>query len=230
MTPLLQATRITKTFTLHTQGGIQLPVLTDVSLQVFSEECVSLSGPSGSGKSTLMRCLIANYRVDSGSIWVQHQSQRVDLTCADSNQLLAIRLHTIGYVSQFLRVIPRVPTLDVVIEPLLDQGVDRAAAEVRAQDLLSQLNISERLWSVSPTTFSGGEKQRINIARTLLMNTPILLLDEPTAALDPVNRDIVIRLIQQRQASGCAVIGIFHDQDVKQQLCNREFVFGVKSL
>ncbi len=226
MIPLLQADHLIKSFTLHTQGGIQLPVLAGVSLHVFPHECISLSGPSGSGKSTFMRCLVANYRVDSGAIWVLHRSRWVDLTQANSNEILAIRTHTIGYASQFLRVIPRVSALEVVMEPLLDQGVNRTEAQTRAQAILNQLNITPQLWSISPTTFSGGEKQRINLARTLLLNTPILLLDEPTSALDPLNRQIVIDLIQQRKAAGCAVIGIFHDQDVKQQICNRELNFG----
>ncbi len=223
-TPLLKAENLHKSFTLYTQGGIRLPVLEDVSLQVYPGECVGLAGASGSGKSTLMRCLYANYRVDQGSIWVQHLSHWVNLVQADPGELLAIRSQTIGYVSQFLRVIPRVPALDIVMEPVLEQGQDWVKAKEAACQILRELHVGKHLWSVSPTTFSGGEKQRISIARTLLMQTPILLLDEPTSALDAVNSQVVINLIKARKAAGCAVVGIFHNLEVRQQVCDREFV------
>jgi alpha-D-ribose 1-methylphosphonate 5-triphosphate synthase subunit PhnL len=173
-----------------------------------------------------MRCLYGNYRVDRGSIWVKHEGDWVDLTRTEPHQLLTIRQKTIGYVSQFLRVIPRVAALDVAAEPLLELGIELTEAREKAAQILSRLNLPERLWSVSPTTFSGGEKQRVNIARALLVNYPILLLDEPTSALDATNRQVVIELLQERQASGCAMIGIFHDEEVLAQVCNRQLIFG----
>jgi alpha-D-ribose 1-methylphosphonate 5-triphosphate synthase subunit PhnL len=164
--------------------------------------------------------------VDSGSIWVKHGGDWVDLTRTEPHQLLAIRQTTIGYVSQFLRVIPRVPALDVAAEPLLELGMELNEAREKAAQMFARLNLPERLWSVSPTTFSGGEKQRVNIARALLVNYPILLLDEPTSALDATNASVVIDLLQERKAAGCAMIGIFHDDEVLTQVCDRELSFG----
>jgi len=223
---LLKAENLKKGFTLHTQNGIHLSVLSNLSLAVKAGECVALTGASGSGKSTFMRCLYGNYRVDSGSICVKHEGEWMDLTRTEPHQLLAIRQRTIGYVSQFLRVIPRVAALDVAAEPLLELGMELNEAREKAAQMFARLNLPERLWSVSPTTFSGGEKQRVNIARALLVNYPILLLDEPTSALDATNASVVIDLLQERKATGCAMIGIFHDDEVLTQVCNRELSFG----
>jgi len=223
---LLKAENLKKGFTLHTQNGIHLSVLSNLSLAVKAGECVALTGASGSGKSTFMRCLYGNYRVDSGCIWVKHEGEWMDLTRTEPHQLLAIRQRTIGYVSQFLRVIPRVAALDVAAEPLLELGMELNEAREKAAQMFARLNLPERLWSVSPTTFSGGEKQRVNIARALLVNYPILLLDEPTSALDATNASVVIDLLQERKATGCAMIGIFHDDEVLTQVCDRKLSFG----
>ncbi|MGD1863838.1 MAG: phosphonate C-P lyase system protein PhnL [Phormidesmis sp.] len=222
----LSAVEVTKTFTLHNQGNRQLNVLQGVSLTVNKGDCVALQGASGSGKSTFMRSLYANYRVDSGSIWVNHNSDWVDLTQCEPHELIEIRARTIGYVSQFLRVIPRVPALQVAAEPLMELGVESDIAEERVRSLFIRLNLPERLWSLSPTTFSGGEKQRVNIARAFAVDRPILLLDEPTAALDQENREAVIELIEEKKAQGCALVGIFHDHDVKSRVCNQTLTFG----
>jgi alpha-D-ribose 1-methylphosphonate 5-triphosphate synthase subunit PhnL len=223
---LLKADALYKSFTLHTQGGVRLSVLEGISFEIKVGECVALTGASGSGKSTFMRCLYGNYRVDSGAIWVKHEGKWVDLTRTESHQLLNIRQRTIGYVSQFLRVIPRVAALDVAAEPLLELGIELAEAREKAAQMFARLNLPERLWSVSPTTFSGGEKQRVNIARALLVNYPIFLLDEPTSALDATNRQVVIDLLQERKAAGCAMIGIFHDDEVLTKVCDRQLIFG----
>lgn len=210
-----------KTFTLHTQGGIQLPVLRGVDLAVYPGECVALTDPSGSGKSTLLRAVYANYRPQRGRIVVSHDGRPVDMVVAAPRELLAVRRRTIGYVSQFLRVIPRVPTLEVVIDPLRAFGVDRDTALTRGRALLARLRIPERLWSLSPVTFSGGEQQRVNIARGLAARRPILLLDEPTAALDDMNRATVVELIEARKREGAAVLGIFHDADIRERVADR---------
>jgi alpha-D-ribose 1-methylphosphonate 5-triphosphate synthase subunit PhnL len=224
-TTQLQAENLTKTFILHTQGGIKLPVLEKVSLAINAGECVALLGPSGSGKSTFMRSLYANYRIDAGAIWVKHQGHWVNLPQLSPRQLLDVRQHTIGYVSQFLRVIPRVSALEVAAEPLMDLGVDPKIAQDKIRYLFSQLNLPERLWHLSPTTFSGGEKQRVNIARAFSVNYPILLLDEPTSALDAANREVVMQLIEARKAQGCAMVGIFHDDEVRERVCDRALAF-----
>ncbi|NEZ56092.1 phosphonate C-P lyase system protein PhnL [Adonisia turfae] len=225
-TALLQADRLHKSFVLHHQGSVNLPVLEGVSLTVNPGECVALQGASGSGKSTFMRSLYANYRVDSGSIWVKHQGEWVDLPQLEAHKLIEVRQYTLGYVSQFLRVIPRVPALEVAAEPLMELGLDTDKAKDKVRDLFSRLNLPERLWELSPTTFSGGEKQRVNIARAFSMDYPILLLDEPTSALDAANRDVVMRLIEERKAQGCAMVGIFHDDEVRERVCDRTLLFG----
>ncbi len=212
---------VRKTFTLHTQGGIQLHVLRGVDLVVHPGECVVLTDPSGSGKSTLLRSIYANYRPQSGRILVAHDRDRVDMVSAEPRELLAVRRRTIGYVSQFLRVIPRVPALEVVIEPLRAVGVPREAALERGRTLLTRLGIPERLWSLSPVTFSGGEQQRVNLARGFVADFPILLLDEPTASLDAASRAIVVDLIREARERRAAIVGTFHDTEVREAVATR---------
>ncbi len=225
---VLNAENLYKSFVVHHQGGIQLPVLQGVSLRVKAGECVALTGSSGSGKSTFMRSLYGNYRIDRGSIWLKHENTWVDLPQLKPHELIEVRQKTIGYVSQFLRVIPRVSTLDVAAEPLIELGVATETAYAKVKELLSRLHLPERLWQLSPTSFSGGEKQRVNIARAFSVNYPILLLDEPTSALDAANRDTVVQLIAERKAIGCAMIGIFHDDEVRDRVCNRNLTFGTQ--
>ncbi len=224
---LLYASEVCKSFTLHNQGGIKLPVLENVSLEVKAGECVALTGVSGSGKSTLMKALYGNYGINAGEIWVKHNNHWVDLAQLQPHQVIEVRQKTIGYVSQFLRVIPRVSALDVAAEPLLELriGIDPAYSKIK--ELFSLLNLPERLWRLSPTTFSGGEKQRVNITRALAVDYPIFLLDEPTSALDAKNRQVVVELLEDKKQQGCALIGIFHDEEVRDKLCTRELVFGV---
>lgn len=223
---LLRAINLHKSFVLYPQGGVHLPVLEGVSLTVKAGECVALVGSSGSGKSTFMRSLYGNYRVDSGSIWVKHEGYWVDLPQLQPHELIEVRQKTIGYVSQFLRVIPRVSALDVAAEPLMELGVDAEVAYARVKELFHRLHVPERLWSLSPTTFSGGEKQRVNITRAFSVDYPILLLDEPTSALDAINREVVMQMIEERKQAGCALIGIFHDDEVRDRVCNRNLTFA----
>jgi alpha-D-ribose 1-methylphosphonate 5-triphosphate synthase subunit PhnL len=210
-----------KSFTLHTQGGVRLHVLRGVSLDVHSGECVVLRDPSGTGKSTLLRSIYANYKPQAGSILVRHGGELVDMASAEARQVLAVRRSTMGYVSQFLRVIPRVPALDVVTEPLRALGVPREEARERARRLLARLGIPERLWSLSPVTFSGGEQQRINVARGFIADYPILLLDEPTASLDAVSRRAVVDLILEARGRGAAIVGTFHEVEVRSAVATR---------
>jgi alpha-D-ribose 1-methylphosphonate 5-triphosphate synthase subunit PhnL len=221
--PILRVENLAKTFILHTQGGVQLPVFEHVNFTVSPGECVVLSGPSGSGKSTLLRSLFANYLPDAGHIWVTHQGGGVDMVHAEPREILAVRRETMGYVSQFLRVIPRVPTLEIVAEPLLAQGIPRDEAEARAKALLARLALPERLWSAPPATFSGGEQQRVNIARSFIRAFPILLLDEPTASLDQANRETVVALITEARDAGTAIVAICHDAPVRDAIATRLF-------
>jgi len=223
---MLQMKNVSKRFTLHHQNGAELPVLHNVHLHVDAGECVVLDGPSGMGKSTLLKLVYANYRATSGQIEVHQSDGRVlELTRATPRELVRMRRDTVGYVSQFLRVIPRVSALDVVAEPLMDDAEDKpqaiAAAREKARTWLTRLRIPERLWTLPPATFSGGEQQRINIARNMIKPRGILLLDEPTASLDAANTQTVIELIQEAVARGAAVMGIFHDAHVGQAVATR---------
>lgn len=223
MTTMISVTGLSKNFVLHTQGGMVIPVFDNLSLDVNAGECVCLHGPSGSGKSTLLRSLYANYKPSSGVIQVAHDGDWVDLTKAEPHKILEIRRQTVGYVSQFLRVIPRVAALDVVAEPAKLVGHSAETAEDKAKGLLARLNIPERLWSIAPATFSGGEQQRVNIARGFVRDYPVLLLDEPTASLDSANRQVVIALILEAKARGTAIVGIFHDAEVREAVADRLF-------
>ena len=201
---------------MHNQGSAVIPVMERVNLRVNAGECVGLVGASGAGKSTLMRLIYGNYLAASGRVMVGD----LDVAQAEPRQIIALRRETLGYVSQFLRVVPRVPALDVVAEPLLAVGTPQDQARDKAASLLAELNIPERLWSLSPTTFSGGEQQRVNIARGFAYDYPALLLDEPTASLDAQNRATVLRLIEGAKARGAAIIGIFHDEAARDQVCD----------
>ncbi len=212
-----------KSFTLHLQGGTRIPVLEGIELDVAPGECVALAGPSGAGKSTLMRLLYGNYGAGAGRILIRHRGAEVDLAAADARLVREVRRETLGYVSQFLRVIPRVPTLDIVAEPLTARGVAPEQARARAGELLAGLNLPSRLHGLPPATFSGGEQQRVNLARGFAPGYPVLLLDEPTASLDAGNRAVVIGLIAAAKAAGTAVIGIFHDTEVRDQVADRLF-------
>ena len=220
-TPMIEVRGLRKLFTLHNQGGIRLPVLEAVNFDANAGDCLVLAGPSGSGKSTLLRCLYGNYLSTEGSIKVRSGAQWTDIAQACEQQILALRRDTVAYVSQFLRVIPRVSTLDVVAEPLRQRGADAESARARAAELLARLNVPGRLWNLAPATFSGGEQQRVNIARGLIGGHPILLLDEPTASLDADNRAVVIDLIHEAKADGRCLIGIFHDEAARDEVATR---------
>ncbi|MGR5177175.1 phosphonate C-P lyase system protein PhnL [Vibrio parahaemolyticus] len=212
---------VSKTFVLHNQNGINLDVLSNANFSVASGECVVLNGRSGSGKSTLLRALYANYLVDTGDIEVEHQGLWVNIAKAQPREIINIRKHTIGWVSQFLRVIPRISALEVVMQPMLEMGGCRHKAEQKAKTLLSRLNVPEHLWNLAPATFSGGEQQRVNIARGFIVDYPILLLDEPTASLDATNSAVVVNLIQEAKDRGAAIVGIFHDEATRDQVADR---------
>jgi alpha-D-ribose 1-methylphosphonate 5-triphosphate synthase subunit PhnL len=223
--PAVQIRDLAKTFILHNQGGAELAVLRRVTFDVHPGECVALDGPSGAGKSTLLKCIYANYRATEGTIVVSDGKQALEVTIAASRAQLMMRKTTVGYVSQFLRAIPRVPSLDIVAEPLMDgaEGDPERLADARrtAETLLLRLRIPVRLWSVPPATFSGGEQQRINIAKGLIRPRPVLLLDEPTASLDADNRITVTAMINEARKAGAAIIGIFHDQRVRESVATR---------
>ncbi|MBX3582376.1 MAG: phosphonate C-P lyase system protein PhnL [Rhizobiaceae bacterium] len=218
-TPIV-VSEVSKSFTMHLRDGIRLPVVENVSFAIRAGQCAVLGGPSGVGKSSILKMLYGNYAVDAGQIIVSHRGQLVDLATATPRTVLAVRRDTIGYVSQFLRTVPRVSALDVVAEPLVSLGEPRETAQARAGELLARLNLPERLWSLPPATFSGGEQQRVNIARGFITPHPVLLLDEPTASLDASNREVVVEMIAGKKRDGVALLGIFHDADVREAVAD----------
>ncbi|MBZ8132026.1 phosphonate C-P lyase system protein PhnL [Afifella sp. IM 167] len=223
MQPRLAVSGLSKSFTMHLRGGIHIPVLSEASFEVYPGECVALGGPSGAGKSSILKMVYGNYAADAGSIVIaRKEGGPVDIAIADPRMVLSIRRSDLGYVSQFLRVVPRVAARDLVAEPLVERGAGREEALDKADALLHRLNLPERLWHLPPATFSGGEQQRVNIARGFIAGHPLLLLDEPTASLDAANRDVVISLIAEGKAAGTSFLGIFHDAPTRGRVAERE--------
>ena len=223
MTALIETKDLSKTFTLHGRGGLKLPVFDGIDLSVRPGECLALTGHSGSGKSSLLRCLYGNYGATRGDVRIRHQGAWLSLASAAPREVFEVRRRTLGYVSQFLRVIPRVSTLDIVADPLRRLGVAPEDARAQAAQWLTRLNLHEHLWHLPPATFSGGEQQRVNIAHGMITTPPVLLLDEPTASLDADNRRVVVELIRAARAQGSAVVGIFHDDEVREAVATRCF-------
>jgi alpha-D-ribose 1-methylphosphonate 5-triphosphate synthase subunit PhnL len=221
--PLIHIQGLAKTFVLHNQSGVQVPVFAELDLAVSAGECVVLAGDSGVGKSTLLRSIFGNYLPTEGSVHVRHDGEMVNIVGAAPALVRDVRTRTMGYVSQFLRVIPRIATIDLVMEPLLETGVSAPEARARAENVLGSLRLPRGHWDLPPATFSGGEQQRVNIARAMVRNYPIVLLDEPTASLDPANRAIVVDFMKEALARGAAMIGIFHDEDVRDRVATRLF-------
>lgn len=226
MQPLLVISRLSKAFQLHQQGGIRIPVFEDFDAVVMPGETVAVTGASGRGKSSLLKLIYGTYRANSGSIRIRHDGEWSDIITAAPREILALRRGVVGFVTQFLRVIPRVPAEIVVAEPLIERGVDPGLALERARMLLDRLNIPQRLWHLSPMTFSGGEQQRVNIARGFAARFPLLLLDEPTASLDAENRKRVLQLVDEARNDGSAVVAVFHDDAERHRACSREVAIG----
>jgi alpha-D-ribose 1-methylphosphonate 5-triphosphate synthase subunit PhnL len=226
MAQVLKIESLSKSFVLHQQSGVEIPVFEALSAEIEAGEAVAVTGASGRGKSSLLKLIYGTYRANSGSIRVLSGGEWTDVVAALPREVLALRREAIGYVTQFLRVIPRVPAVRIVAEPLLDRGVAEDVALARAQSLLARLSIPERLWHLSPMTFSGGEQQRVNIARGFAAHFPVLLLDEPTASLDAENRRRVLELIAEARNQGSAVIGVFHDEQERRLACMREIPLG----
>jgi alpha-D-ribose 1-methylphosphonate 5-triphosphate synthase subunit PhnL len=220
MSAVLELHDARKSFTMHLQGGLRLPVVAGVDFSVGAGQCVILAGPSGAGKSSILKMIFGNYRCDGGQVLVRHGGATIDVAGAEPRRILGLRRTVMGYVSQFLRAVPRVPALDVVAEPLIAEPASRDEARGQAAALLHRLAIPERLWQVPPVTFSGGEQQRVNIARGFLPERPLLLLDEPTASLDAANRATVVELIAEKKRRGAAIVAIVHDDEVRRAIAD----------
>jgi alpha-D-ribose 1-methylphosphonate 5-triphosphate synthase subunit PhnL len=222
MEPLLQVENLSKTFILHTQGGKRIEALENISFNLVEGEILGLAGKSGAGKSSLMKCLYRTYVPTRGRIlFRENGTGYTDLAAASEHEILQIRRQALRYCSQFLQVIPRVPATEVVAESLLSIGVGRAEALVEAEKLLKTLQLPRDLWDAYPATFSGGEQQRINMARALISRARLLLVDEPTASLDAASKEIMIQMLLNMKSSGIAIILISHDEQTLARLADR---------
>lgn len=231
METILEIKQLSKQFTLYTQNNAVLDVLKDINIHVDAGEIVALCGPSGAGKSSLLKAVYGTYRVNGGLINILDDQSMINLVKADPRQIIDLRKRTIGYVSQFLRVIPRVATIDIVANAAIELGVEERVAQSRAVELLEKLRIDKTLHDLSPLKFSGGEQQRVNIARAMSAPRPLMLFDEPTASLDPQNRETVLKMIRNLADEGTAVLGIFHDPKDREILGTRDVIMqNVKEL
>jgi alpha-D-ribose 1-methylphosphonate 5-triphosphate synthase subunit PhnL len=221
MSEVLRIRGLTKRFRLHLQGHAEISVFSGFDLTLAKGEVLAVTGPSGMGKSSLLKLIYGTYRADAGEIAVRQDNDWTNVVGAEPRIVLDMRRCTVGYVTQFLRVIPRVPAIDIVAEPLLERGIDAKLAKERAAELLARLMIPERLWQLSPVTFSGGEQQRVNIARGFAAPFPIMLLDEPTASLDEESRRRVLSLIADARDDGSAIIAIFHNAGERREVATR---------
>ncbi|AJF08029.1 phosphonate C-P lyase system protein PhnL [Geoalkalibacter subterraneus] len=219
--PILRIENYSKHFDLHEQDK-QIPSSDNVSLNVYSGRLTALVGPTGAGKSTVLKGVYRTYLPSSGRLLYRDATHHlIDLAQADEHQILALRKTEISFVTQFLHALPRQATEDVVAQPLFQRGVDREEARGRARTLLAAMNLPERLWGISPATFSGGEKQRVNLARGLIAKPRLLLLDEPTASLDKKTSERVVCLIEQLKDEGTAILAIFHHPELITRMADQ---------
>jgi alpha-D-ribose 1-methylphosphonate 5-triphosphate synthase subunit PhnL len=221
---ILTVDNLSKTFAMHVLGETRVIGLDDISFAVDEGEFLGVVGRSGSGKSSLLKCLYRTYEPTGGQARYESRNGPVDLATCPEREVLALRGDEIGYASQFLDEIPRVPAVDVVARPLRESGMAPADARDQATDLLEQLQLPDDLFEAYPATFSGGERQRVNLARAIAPRPRLLLLDEPTSALDPETRAAAIDLLRSYLDDGTTVIGVFHERDVIEELTDRVIV------
>jgi alpha-D-ribose 1-methylphosphonate 5-triphosphate synthase subunit PhnL len=221
---VLSVNGLSKTFDMHVLGDTRVVGLDDVSFDVRDGEFLAIVGESGSGKSSLLKCLYRTYDPTAGEVVYHGPDEDVDLAACPDRTVIDLRGDTIGYTSQFLDEIPRVPAVDVVARPLIEQGTDSEEAREQSRELLDALSVPEQLWGAYPATFSGGERQRVNLAQALAPKPELLLLDEPTSALDPETRQAAIDLLSTYLGSETTVIGVFHNTDVVEAIADRVLV------
>jgi alpha-D-ribose 1-methylphosphonate 5-triphosphate synthase subunit PhnL len=221
MSPILKIEGLEKHFHLHEQDKL-IPSCANVNLEVRAGQLTALVGPTGAGKSSVLKCIYRTYRPSAGRIrFCTADGHEIDLADVSEHRMLELRKREIGFVTQFLHCLPRKVASDVVAEPLLLRNQPRERARAQATDLLAALSIPARLWNVPPTTFSGGEKQRVNLARGLVARPRLLLLDEPTASLDPKTTERVVAILQELKQEGVAMLAIFHQPGLVERLADR---------
>ena len=213
----LEVKNLNKTFTVHTRGSIEVKGFENINLSVKQGEFLSLYGPSGAGKSSILKTLFRTYTTTSGNIiFHKDNGSTIDIANATESEILNLRKSEIGYVSQFLQILPRVSAVDVVSEQLIFKGESQEVARQKAKEMLDYLSIREELFDLSPLTFSGGEQQRVNIAKGIIEPKSLLLLDEPTASLDRTNTMKVVEKLKELKTQGVAMVGIFHDLEAME--------------
>lgn len=226
---MLLVEHLSKTFTLHMLAKKRIQGFTDVSFQVASGQALVLSAPSGFGKSSILKCIFRTYLPSRGHIhYVSASMGEVDLATLDEHRVIRLRRSELSYVTQFLNVLPRVTTVDIVADPLVIQGVSPKEARQTARQFLARLNIPRRLFDAYPATFSGGEQQRVNIARAVIGKPRLLLLDEPTASLDPAATTVVLEMLHELKAQGTAMVAVFHDREVAERIADNFFHLSSK--
>ena len=218
----LKVKDLNKTFKVHTRGGIEVKGFENISLEVNEGEFLSLYGPSGAGKSSILKTLFRTYTTTSGKIlFHKKDGDTIDIANASESEILNLRKSEIGYVSQFLQILPRVSAVDVVSEQLIFKGESEDISRIKAKELLDYLSIREELFDLSPLTFSGGEQQRVNIAKGIIAPKSLLLLDEPTASLDKTNTMKVVEKLKDLKKEGVAMVGIFHDLEAMEIISDK---------
>ncbi|WP_026672579.1 phosphonate C-P lyase system protein PhnL [Alkalihalobacterium bogoriense] len=224
MAIVLEVNDLCKTFTLYQKQQKEMIGCSHVSFQLQEGEFIGITGKSGAGKSTLLKCLFRTYLPSSGEIYYDsNEFGRIDLVQVKEQQILRVRMKEIGYVSQFLQVLPRVTAKDIIMETLIEMNVSKQEASHKAEEMLFHFNIPEKLWDAYPNTFSGGEKLRLNLARAMVKKPRLLLLDEPTASLDHNSKRYVKEMIENLKQAGTSMIGIFHDLEFMEAVVDHTY-------
>jgi len=218
---ILEVNDLSKVFNLHILNNKKIEALTDINFTMQEGEIIGLTGKSGSGKSSLMKCIYRTYLASTGEIIYTSKDGGLDLVKADDHRVIELRKTEINYCSQFLSVIPRVTAVDVVCENLFRIEKDKQVARDKAKQMLEELALPGELFDAFPVTFSGGEQQRINVARAIIASPRFLLIDEPTASLDARTKDVVIDMILGLKQNGTSVLCISHDEYTLERLCDR---------
>ena len=219
---ILEVNDLSKAFNLHILNNKRIEALKSITFTMKQGEIIGLTGKSGSGKSSLMKCIYRTYLASSGEInYHAANGDTIDLVKASDHTIIELRRQEINYCSQFLSVIPRVTAVDVVCENLFRIEKDKEAARKKAKEMLEHLALPTELFDAFPVTFSGGEQQRINVARAIIAAPRFLLIDEPTASLDARTKDVVIGMILDLKKNGTTVLCISHDEYTLSQMTDR---------
>jgi alpha-D-ribose 1-methylphosphonate 5-triphosphate synthase subunit PhnL len=224
--PMLSIQGLGKTFTVH-QLGKRIKACEGIDIDVAQGELVGITGRSGSGKSTILKLVYRSYLPQRGrAVYRSERFGEIDLFRASERQVIYLRAREIGYVSQFLGLVPRTTAMEALTQAALEVGMADDEARAESEKMLRHFELDEELWDSYANSFSGGEKLRLNVARAMVRRPRLLLLDEPTASLDDHSKGKVRELIEKLKAEGTTMLGIFHDLQFMEGLCDREYQMG----